>query len=85
MTVPYSTLGAGVMVLPTKDPEAALVTLSILSGDGEASTSGFSDLNANTLTFAGEARMRTDFFGLTGHQLIGFTYGNKEFTAWTKD
>ena len=29
------------------------------------------------LTFAGEGRVRTDFFGLTGHQLIGATYSNK--------
>ena len=25
--------------------------------------------------------MRTDFFGLTGHQLVGGTYSNKEFTS----
>ena len=33
------------------------------------------------LTIAGEARVRTNFFGLTGHQLIGGGYSNKTFTS----
>jgi len=36
------------------------------------------------LTIAGEARMRTNFFGLTGHQLIGGGYSNKTFTSLDK-
>jgi porin len=81
LTVPYSTLGAGAIILPTKDPKAALVTFSAVSSEGTADTAGFSNLNANKLTFAGEARVRTDFFGRTGHQLIGVSYSNKEFTS----
>jgi porin len=81
MTVPYSTLGAGMIILPTKDPKAAIISLSVLSSEGKASTTGFDNLNANRLTFAGEGRMRTGFFGLTGHQLVGYTYSNKEFTS----
>jgi porin len=79
--VPYSTLGAGMIILPTKDPKAAVISLSVLSSEGKATTSGFDNLNGNKLTFAGEARMRTDFFGLTGHQLVGYTYSNKEFKS----
>ena len=45
-TVPYSTLGTGVVVLPTKDPKEATVTLFVMSANGTASTSGFGDLNA---------------------------------------
>lgn len=71
LTVPNSTLGAGVIVLPTKDPKAAIVNFSVLQTNGQASTTGFSDLHSNQLTFVGEARVRTNFFGLTGHQLIG--------------
>jgi porin len=81
MTVPYSTLGAGLIILPTKDPKAAIINFMVLQANGKASTSGFEDLNSSKLTFAGEARVRTDFFGLTGHQLIGGTYSNKKFTS----
>lgn len=38
MTVPYSTLGAGLIILPTKDPHAAIVTFSVVSAVGEADT-----------------------------------------------
>jgi porin len=81
LTVPYSTLGAGVIVLPTKDPRGAIVSLMVLQGDGISSTTGFSDLNQNILSFAGEGRVRTDFFGLTGHQLLGATTSNKKYTS----
>jgi porin len=81
LTAPYSTLGAGVILLPTKDPKASTVTFSVLQSNGKASTSGFSDLHWNQLTFAGEARVRTNFFGLTGHQLIGGMYSNRDFSS----
>jgi len=81
LTVPYSTLGTGVIGLPTKDPSQAIVSFFVMSATGKASTSGFDDLNDDNLTFAGEGRLRTDFFGRTGHQLFGFTYSNRRFTA----
>ena len=80
-TVPYSTLGTGVIVLPTKDPKEAIVSLLVLSANGTANTSGFGDLNGNAIVVAGEGRVRTDFFGLTGHQLFGTTFSNKKFTS----
>jgi len=80
-TVPYSTLGTGVIVLPTKDPKEAIVSFLVLQANGTASTSGFGDLNGNNLTVAGEGRVRTDFFGLTGHQLFGSTFSNRKFTS----
>jgi porin len=81
MTVPYSTLGVGLIVLPTKDPHAAIITVSVVSAVGKASTSGFDELSGDKLTYVGEARVRTDFFGLTGHQLIGVIYSNRDFTS----
>ena len=78
-TVPYSTLGTGVIALPTKDPHQAIVSFMVLSSTGQASTSGFDDLSGNNLTFMGEGRVRTDFFGLTGHQLFGAIYSNRNF------
>ena len=80
-TVPYSTLGTGVIVLPTKDPKEAIANLLVLSANGQPNTSGFNDLNGNAIVVAAEGRVRTDFFGLTGHQLFGTTFSNKKFTS----
>jgi porin len=80
-TVPYSTLGTGVVVLPTKDPKEAIVSLLVMSANGSASTSAFSDLNGNAIVVAAEGRVRTDFFGLTGHQDVGTSFSNKQFTS----
>lgn len=80
-TVPYSTLGTGMIVLPTKDPNQAIVSFMVLSSTGKASTSGFDDLDGNNLTFAGEGRVRTDFFGLTGHQVFGAAFSNRKFNS----
>ena len=80
-TVPYSTLGTGMVVLPTKDPKEAIITFFGAVGQRAASTSGFGDLNGNAIVVAGEGRVRTDFFGLTGHQLFGTTFSNKKFTS----
>src|SRR5215510_2589056 len=80
-TVPYSTLGVGGVVLPTKDPKEAIVTLFVLSANGQANTSGFENLNGNAIVVAGEGRVRTDFFGLTGHQLFGTTFSNQMLRA----
>ena len=60
-TVPYSTLGAGVIVLPTKDPKEAIVSFFVLQANGQPNTSGFGDLNGNDIVVAGEGRVRTDF------------------------
>lgn len=85
LTVPYSTLGAGLVVLPTKDPKAATVNFGVLSSVGEATTSGFDNLDSDSLTFTGEIRVRTGFFGLTGHQLIGGAYSNRNFTSLSQN
>ena len=79
LVIPYSTLGAGAIVLPTADPNQAIVNFSVLSATGKASTTGFDDLNGPI--FADSGRVRTDFFGLTGHQLVGGLYSNKEYTS----
>jgi porin len=80
-TVPYSTLGTGLIILPNKDPNAATISLLVISAEGKASTSGFDNLNSNKLTFNAEGRVRTDFFGMTGHQLLGGLYSNKDITS----
>jgi len=81
LTIPYSTLGAGLLVSPTKDSNEVNVSLFVMSANGNPTTSGFENLNGNAVIVAAEGRMRTDFFGLTGHQLFGTTFSNKKFTS----
>jgi porin len=81
VAVPYSTLGAGVFLYPTNDSNEASVGFSVLQANGQASRSGFDDLDANKLTFAGEGRVRTNFFGFTGHQLFGAVFSNRKLTS----
>jgi porin len=80
-TVPYSTLGTGVIVLPTKDPKEAIVSVMVLQANGQPNTSGFGDLDGNKIVLLAEGRLRTNFFSLTGHQLFGTTFSNKKFTS----
>ena len=82
--MPYSTLGTGLIVLPTKDPKQAVVSLFLMSATGNPTVSGFGDLgdlNDDNLLVVAEGRVRTGFFGLTGHQVLGTTFSNKEFTS----
>jgi porin len=81
LVVPYSTLGCGVIVLPTKDPDEAIVNFLVLSATGKATTAGFDDLDSDSLIFSGEGRVRTGFFGLTGHQLLGAFYSNRTYAS----
>lgn len=80
-TVPYSTLGSGVIVLPTKDPKEAVISLFLMSATGNPTVSGFDNLNDDNLLVVAEGRVRTGFFGLTGHQTFGTTFSNKSFTS----
>jgi porin len=81
LAVPYSTLGGGVVVLPTKDPHEAIINFLVLSASGKATTDGFDDLASDNLLFALSGRLRTGFFDLTGHQLVGALYSNRSYTS----
>ena len=81
LLTPYSTLGAGVIILPTKDPKAAIITLTVLDADGAANRSGFDTLFKGNTLYGIEGRVRTDFFGMTGHQLVGATYSAKNYSS----
>jgi porin len=81
MTAPPSTLGAGVIILPTKDPNAAIINLGVLSATGEAYNTGFDTLNSDSMSFSMDGRLRTNIFGLTGHQMLGGVYSNKNHTS----
>ena len=65
---PYSTLGAGLIVLPT---ESVQFTFTAASPGGTANSAGFDDLFADGVALDAELRVGIKPFGLPGHQLIG--------------
>jgi porin len=81
LTVPYSTLAGGVIILPTTDPKEAIITITALDADGTAKSSDFDTVFKGNTAYTIEGRVRTDFFGLTGHQLVGATYSTKNYTS----
>jgi porin len=82
VALPYSTVGAGGIILPVKEnPDAAIISILALSADGQPNTSGFDDLANGNNVYAGGARLRTDFLDHTGHQSIGAGYSTKTFTS----
>jgi len=81
LVTPYSTLGGGLIVLPTKDPKQAIAQFLVTSASGNATTSGFDDIAGDNLLFALEGRLTTGFFDLTGHQLLGAIYSNRTYTS----
>jgi len=78
---PTSALGAGVIFVPTGDPKAAIINLLVFDGDGQANRSGFDTIFKGNSVYAAEVRGRTDFFGKTGHQLLGAIYNTKNFSS----
>jgi len=78
---PYSTLSVGVVLFPTKDSDAAFLSLTAFDSNGKANSTGFDTVFKGNTTYNFEGRVRTNFFGLTGHQLIGGMYSSKNFTS----
>ncbi len=77
--IPYSTLGVGTIILPTADPDQAVIVFNALSASGKATTDGFDETSGPI--YAASGRVRTGFFGLTGHQVVGAAYSNKAYTS----
>lgn len=78
-TVPYSPLGAGLIVLPTKD---LTLTFNVIDTQGTPTRSGFDTAFEGATTWTGEARLVTRFGGLTGHQTLGATYAAGDFVEF---
>jgi porin len=85
LTTPNSVLGAGVIILPTKDPNEAIIKIMAVDANGKANRSGFDTAFEGNNTYAIEGRLRTNFFGMTGHQLAGALYSTKEFASLEQD
>jgi porin len=81
LTVPNSALGAGVIILPTKDPNKAIINIMVIDTNGKANRSGFDTAFEGNNTYGIEGRFGTDFFGMTGHQVLGVSYSGKDFSS----
>lgn len=80
VTVPYSTLGGGLIFLPLGNTDV-VATLGALDPSGSSNVSGLGDAFSDGVTVAGELRVKTNFFNMTGHQLVGGTYSSKDYTS----
>jgi len=81
VTVPYSTLGAGFIILPTGDPKEFVITGSVIDTQGRPDSCGSDTLFEGGTTYAAEGRYTTHFFNLTGHQLLGGVYSDTLYTS----
>jgi porin len=77
-TVPYSTLGAGFVVL--REGESVL-GFTVLNPTDTTGTSGFEQLFNDGLLLSAYLRLPTQFFALPGHQLFGATWNNQLYNS----
>jgi porin len=80
--VPYSTLGAGFVVLREGQP---LLTFSLLNAVDTTRTSGFDELFAEGVVITSELRVPTQLLGKPGHQLFGGGWSSREFVSLGQD
>ena len=81
-TVPYSALGAGLMLVPTED---IVLQLSALDAEGTPQSDGFDTVFEGGTVLAFEGRIATDCFDLPGHQLLGATWSSRNFVSSDQD
>ena len=81
-TIPYSTLGAGFVVLRDLQP---LFTFTLLNATNTAGTSGFDELFEEGAAMSAELRLPTCFFDMPGHQLFGGTWSSRNFVSLGQD
>jgi porin len=73
-TVPYSTLGAGFVILRDKQP---IFTFSAIDAKGSPTTIGIDEFSEEGMTLTAELRLPTCCFGMPGHQLFGATWSDR--------
>jgi porin len=81
-TIPYSTLGAGFVVLSEGEP---MLNFAILNATDTARTSGFEELFEEGVALSAELRVPVSLAGLPGHQLIGGTWNSRDYVALGQD
>lgn len=81
-TIPYSTLGAGFVILQDLQP---IFTFTAINATETIATTGIKDLFRDGITLAPELRLPTEFFGLPGHQLVGGTWSSRNYVSLDQD
>lgn len=77
-TVPYSTLGAGFVVLHEEQP---LFTFTVLNATDTSGTSGFAELFNDGVLLSAALRLPTRFWDMPGHQFFGATWNSQLYTS----
>jgi len=80
--VPYSTLGAGVVIIPAED---SIINIGVLNATDTTRTTGFDELFNDGAVITAEGRFKTEFLGKPGHQLIGAAWNSRDFTSLEQD
>lgn len=79
---PYSTLGAGVVIIPAED---SIINIGVLNATDTARTSGLGELFNDGAVILAEGRFKTNFGGLPGHQLIGAAWSSRNYASLQQD
>lgn len=80
-TTPYSTLGAGFFFLG----DWGIWSFTAYDTEGAANVSGFDTAFDRGTSMATEARFNLEPFGKPGHQVLGFTWSDKDFVSLDQD
>ena len=81
-TIPYSTLGAGFVILQDLEP---VFTFSALNATSTVGTTGLDELFSDGVVLVPELRLPTNFFGRPGHQLLGATWSSRNYVSLSQD
>jgi porin len=82
---PVSAWGGGIILLPTEDPKEAIVNIMVIDPDGTPTNNSVDDAFDDGVFLGGEGRVTVKPFGLTGHQLVGFMWSNKDRLSLEQD
>lgn len=82
-TIPYSTLGAGFVVLGEEG--TPVFSYTVLNPTDTAGSTGFDELFAEGVAMSAELRLPTNFGGLPGHQLFAGTWSSRDFVELGQD
>jgi porin len=80
--IPYSSLGAGVVILDGREP---LLKFLVMNSTDTADSAGFDELFEEGVVVSTELRVPTNLMGKPGHQLFGATWNSRDFVSFDQD
>ena len=80
--LPVSAYGGGLIILPW---DGAVFTVGVVDPSGTPSNNDISEAFQDGVLVSSEGRVTIKPFGLVGHQLVGFTWDNKERPSLEQD